>query len=168
MIAFIIVSISILSGFMINNFQDRKKSNLGENESPVSTEGVMGNPSGADKDSGFIFFVNEGAVKKTKTTLNEVTTFVIEAKLFITNTSEKTELIDPDAFLISYDTAGTGLLYSVDYGNIEKPVVLEGNGTTAINFIITYLIHDAQNFNDNTKKELKFSYINKQNYICLV
>ncbi len=164
MIIFIIISISVLSGFMINNLQNRKKSsepNGGGDQ--VQTEGVTGDY----KDNGqtaetFSFYINENTVKKTKTTSNEVTTFNIELKLFITNNSSKTANIDPDAFSISYDTKGAGLLYSIEYGNIEKPVVLEGFETTAITFVVKYLIKDVESFNDHQKHSLKINYISEE------
>ena len=44
MITFIIISISVLSGFMINNLQNRKKSTpSNEGGDQVQTEGVTGN-----------------------------------------------------------------------------------------------------------------------------
>ena len=92
----------------------------------------------------------------------------MEAKLFITNKSSRVESIDPDAFSISYDTEGKGLLYSIDYGDIEKPIILEGKATTAINFVVKYLIQDVENFNDNKKQKLQFNYINEQVFNCLV
>ena len=168
MITFIIISISVLTGFMINNFQYRKKQQLENAMPPTVSEGLDGSSSGSQEEQGFNFYVNESAVKKTKTTSNEVTTFVIEAKLFITNKSSKTETIDPDAFMINYDTEGKGLLYSISYGDIEKPIILEGKATTAINFVVTYLIQDVENFNDNKKQTLQFSYINNPIITCLV
>ena len=168
MITFIIISISVLSGFMINNIQHRRNLNSGENNQ-TTTEGVENFSNNIVKEErGFTFYVNESAVKKTKTTSNEVTTFVIEAKLFITNKSSVVEAIDPDAFMVNYDTEGKGLLYSIDYGNIEKPIILDGKATTAINFVVTYLIQDVENFNDNKKQNLQFSYINEPIFTCLV
>jgi len=168
MITFIIISISVLSGFMINNFQHRRKQQLENTVPPTVTEGIGGSSSGSQEESGLNFYVNESAVKKTKTTSNEVTTFVLEAKLFITNTGSNTETIDPDAFMINYDTEGKGLLYSIEYGDIEKPIILEGKATTAINFVVTYLIQDVENFNDNKKQTLQFNYINNPIFTCLV
>lgn len=169
MITFIIISISVLSGFMINNFQQRKKLELESTVPPIISEGVDNqNKNDSKEESGFSFYVNENAVKKTKRTSNEVTTFVLEAKLFITNKSSNTATIDPDGFSINYDTEGKGLLYSIEYGDIEKPVVLEGNETTAINFVVTYLIQDVENFNDTKKQNLKFNYINEEILTCLV
>ena len=170
MIIFIIISISVLSGFMINNFQNRKKSGSGDEQNKVQTEGVSGNfkDNGQSEETGFMFYMNESAVKKTKTTSNEVTTFNLELKLFITNKSSKTANIDPDAFSINYDTKGTGLLYSIEYGDIEKPVVLEGNQTTSINFVVKYLIQDVANFNDHEKHSLKINYINQEILTSLV
>ena len=168
MITFIIISISVLSGFMINNFQHRKKQELESTVPPTITEGMDGSKTDSQEEKGFNFYVNESAVKKTKTTSNEVTTFVLEAKLFITNKSSSNETIDPDAFMINYDTEGKGLLYSIEYGDIEKPVILEGNETTAINFVVTYLIQDVENFNDTKKQNLKFNYINEEILTCLV
>ena len=141
MIIFIVISISVLSGFMINNLQDRKKSVSNEGSDQVQTEGVSGNykDNGQTEEVSFSFYMNESAVKKTKTTSNEVTTFNLELKLFITNNSSKTANIDPDAFMISYDTKGAGLLYSIEYGDIEKPVVLAGKETTSITFVVKYL-----------------------------
>jgi len=164
MITFIIISISVLSGFMINNLQNRKKSTpSNEGGDGVQTEGVTGNynDNGIEEET-FSFYVNENTIKKTKTTSNEVTTFNLELKLFITNNSSKTANIDPDAFSISYDTKGAGLLYSIEYGNIEKPVVLEGYETTSINFVVKYLIQDVQNFNDHEKHNLKINYISEE------
>ncbi len=170
MITFIIISISILSGFMINNLQNRKKTASQNGIDQVQTEGVTGDykDSNSNSEKGFSFYVNESAVKKTKTTSNEVTTFNLELKLFITNNSSKMATIDPDAFSISYDTNGTGLLYSINYGDIEKPVVLEGSQTTAINFVVTYLIQDAKNFDDHEKHNLKINYINEEILTALV
>lgn len=168
MITFIIISISVLSGFMINNFQQRKKAELENTVPPTVSEGLDDSNTQIQEERGFTFYVNESAVKKTKTTLNEVTTFVLEAKLFITNKSSSVETIDPDAFMINYDTEGKGLLYSIDYGDIEKPIILEGKATTAINFVVTYLIQDVENFNDNKKQTLQFSYINNPIFTCQV
>lgn len=167
MITFIIISISVLSGFMINNFQHRRKQQLENTIPPTVTEGIGGSSSGS-QESRLSFYVNESAVKKTKTTSNEVTTFVLEAKLFITNTGSSTETIDPDAFMVNYDTEGKGLLYSIEYGDIEKPIILEGKSTTAVNFVVTYLIQDVENFNDNKKQTLQFNYINNPIFTCLV
>ena len=170
MITFIIISISVLSGFMINNFQNRKKLELENNVPPITSEGVDNgnNNITIQEETGFNFYLNENAVKKTKTTTNEVTTFVIEAKLFITNKSSKVETIDPDAFAVNYDTEGNGLLYSIEYGNIEKPIILDGYATTAINFTVTYLIKDVEKFNDTKKQSLQFNYINEPIFNCLV
>lgn len=164
MITFIIISISVITGFMINNFQDRKKAASNEDSDQVQTEGVSGNykDSGQTEEVSFSFYMNENAVKKTKTTSNEVTTFNLELKLFITNNGSKTANIDPDAFVISYDTKGAGLLYSIEYGDIEKPVVLEAGETTSINFVVKYLIQDVENFNDHQKHNLKINYINEE------
>lgn len=164
MITFIVISISVLAGFMINNLQNRKKSQLNEVPDQVQTEGVSGNykDNGQSDEISFSFYMNENAVKKTKTTSNEVTTFNLELKLFITNNSSKTANIDPDAFSIGYDTNGAGLLYSIEYGDIEKPVVLEGKETTSINFVVKYLIQDVKNFNDHEKHNLKINYINEE------
>jgi hypothetical protein len=168
MITFIIISISVLSGFMINNFQHRKKQELENTIQPTITEGLDGSSSGSQEERSFNFYVNETAVKKTKKTSNEVTNFVLEAKLFITNKSSNTETIDPDAFMVNYNTEGCGLLYSIDYGDIEKPIILEGKATTSINFVVTYLIQDVENFNDNKKQTLQISYINNPIITCLV
>lgn len=170
MITFIIISISVLSGFMINNLQDRKNLASQDGQDSILTEGVIesNKDNNIEDKNGFSFYVNESAVKKTKTTTNEITTFVLETKLFITNNSSKIATIDPDAFAISYDTEGTGLLYSIEYGDIEKPVVLEGYETTSINFVVKYLIQDVENFNDHQKHNLKINYINEQILVCLV
>ena len=93
---------------------------------------------------------------------------ILKAKLFITNNSANTVNVDPDAFRITYDTEGAGLLFSTEYGNIEKPVVLEAYQTTAINFVVKYVIQDAEKFNDYKKRSLKFDYIDKQILVCLV
>ena len=170
MITFIIISISVLSGFMINNFQSRRKMTSQGSQETEKTESVDNHKdsSSFQEETGFTFYVNESAVKKTKTTTNEVTTFVLEAKLFITNKSSRVETIDPDAFSISYDTEGKCLLYSIDYGDIEKPIILDGKSTTAINFVVKYLIQDVENFNDNKKQKLQFNYINEQVFNCMV
>ena len=170
MITFIIISISVLSGFMINNFQSRKNMTTQGTQESSKTENVenFNGGSQSSEETGFTFYVNENTVKKTKTTTNEVTTFVLEAKLFITNKSSKVETIDPDAFSINYDTEGKGLLYSIDYGDIEKPIILEGKATTSINFVVKYLIQDVENFNDHKKQNLQFNYINEPIFNCLV
>ena len=167
MVAFIVISVSVLAGFMVQNLRHKDSSNsINPSIDKVLNETMSdgGNDSSLRIEK-LEFFVNESAVK---TTSNEVTTFTIEAKLFITNNSSKVANIDPDAFKITYDTEGTGLLFSTEYGNIEKPVVLEANETTAINFVIKYVIHDAENFNDYKKRELRFDYIDKQILVCLV
>ena len=169
MMVFTMISIIVLAGFMVIN----KRQNSSESE--LRYPEIIQNESMSDGSSDSMlrgekleFFVNESAVKKTKMTTNEVTTFVIETKLFITNNSAKTVNVDPDAFKITYDTDGQGLLFSTEYGNIEKPVVLEAYQTPSINFVIKYLIQDAENFNDYTKKTLKFDYMDKQILVCLV
>ena len=165
MVAFIVVSTAILSGFMINNLHKRNKLNSQNNQNSIVTEGAADNNKTEDELS---FYLNESAVKKTKTTTNEITTFVLEAKLFITNETSKTVAIDPDAFVLSYDTEGTGLLFSIEYGDIEKPIILEGNQTTAINFVVKYIIQDVSKFNDYQKHELKIKYMNKDILTCNV
>ena len=170
MMIFVIVSISILAGFMVQNMKHKGSSNyINPTTDKVLNESMSdGGTDSSLRVESLEFFVNESAVKKTKTTSNEVTTFTIEAKLFITNNGSKVVNIDPDAFKITYDTEGAGLLFSTEYGNIEKPVVLEANQTTAINFVVKYVIYDAENFNDYKKRELKFDYIDKQILVCLV
>lgn len=170
MIAFIMVSVSVLAGFMVQNLRQNKASSpvSSTSENVLNESMVDGNNKSSKVEESLEFFVNESAVKKTKTTLNEVTTFVIETKLFITNNGSKVANIDPDAFKITYDTEGAGLLFSTEYGDIQKPIVLEANQTTAINFVVKYIIQDAEMFNDYKKRELKFDYIDKQILVCLV
>lgn len=169
MITFIIVSVSVLTGFLIKNLEEREteSNNIA---SQVISEGSFNDNNLKQEDDtvSLSYYVNENAVKKTKTTSNEITKFVIEAKLFITNNSTKIAHIDPDAFSINYDTDGTGLLYKIDYGNIEKPVILEGGSTTSITFTVEYVIKDVEKFNDTKKKSLKFNYIDEQILVCLV
>lgn len=169
MLMFTMISTLILSGFIINHNNQKSSEGLIRQPEIVQNESMSdGSSNSALWAEQLEFFVNEGAVKKTKTTINEVTTFVIETKLFITNKSLKTVNIDPDAFKITYDTEGAGLLFSTEYGNIEKPVVLEAYETTAINFVVKYVIQDAEKFNDFKKRVLKFDYIDKQVLVCLV
>ena len=170
MVSFIVVVTAVLSAFMISNLKDRKQSNSQNNPSSAVTDGTGENYKGdnAQEETGFTFYVNESAVKKTKTTTGEITTFVLEVKLFITNKSSKTETIDPDAFALSYDTEGKGLLFSVDYGDIEKPIILDGKSTTSINFVVTYLIQDVENFNDFYKHNLTINYVGEQILLCSV
>jgi hypothetical protein len=148
MVSFIIVSIAILSGFMVRNLREDKHTN----SINPSTDNLL-NESMADGGTNsnlwqdnLEFFINETAVKKTKTTINEVTTFVLETRLFITNTGSKVATLDPDAFKITYDTEGSGLLFSTEYGDIEKPIVLEANQSTAINFVVKYVIQFKKSF----------------------
>ena len=170
MVTFIIVSISVLSGFMINNFESKKKTPSQTNQDSISTEGVIGNykDTVVPEETGFSYYINENAVKKTKVTKNDVTKFSLEAKLFITNKGSKTESIDPDAFTVSYDTEGAGLFYDLKYGDIEKPIILEGKATTSITFVVEYIIQDVEKFNDHEKHNLTFKYINDQILLCLV
>ena len=170
MITFIMVSVFVVMGFFIQNFNKNKDSSSGNSISDKATnESLVNSESGQLSNAETLeFYVNESAVKKTKTTSNEVTTFVIECKLFITNSGAKTASIDPDAFKINYDTEGAGLLYSIEYGDIEKPIILDSHETTSINFVVKYVIHDIEKFNDNKKSELKFNYIDKQILVCLV
>lgn len=170
MITFIMISVLVVMGFMVQNLNKNKSQDAGNSLSDkVTNESVINSESNQPaKSDSLEFYLNESAVKKTKTTSNEVTTFVIEAKLFITNSGTKTASIDPDAFKISYDTNGAGLLYSIEYGEIEKPIILDASQTTAINFVVKYVIHDLENFNDNKKSELKFNYIDKQILLCQV
>ena len=170
MVAFIMVSVSILAGFMVQNIKSNRDSNsLNPPLDQVLNESMSdGGSDSALKVENLEFFVNESAVKKTKITSNEVTTFVVEVKLFITNNGSKVANIDPDAFKITYDTEGSGLLFSMEYGNIEKPIILEADQTTAINFVVKYIIQDAEKFNDYKKRQLKFDYIDKQILVCLV
>lgn len=170
MITFIIVSVSVLTGFLIKNLEERKTKVGSDAQNQVISEGAFSdnNLKKDDETVSLSYYVNENAVKKTKTTSNEITKFVIEAKLFITNTSTKTAHIDPDAFAISYDTDETGLLYKIGYGDIEKPVILEGGSTTSITFTVEYVIKDVEKFNDTKKKSLKFNYIDEQILVCQV
>lgn len=170
MIAFILVSVSALVGIMVQNLNKNKGlgSEIQINDSVLNESMSDGNSDSVSGEEDLEFFVNESAVKKTKTTVNEVTTFIIETKLFVTNNASKVANIDPDAFKISYDTAGAGLLFSVEYGDIEKPIVLEAGQSTAINFVVKYVIQDAESFNDYQKRELKFDYMDKQILVCLV
>lgn len=170
MAVFMILSVSVLSGLMIVGLKDRNKSGAQTNPSSAVNGGVTENFQGSDnkQETGFSFYINESAAKKTKTTTNDITTFVLETKLFITNKSASVATIDPDAFVLSYDTNGTGLLYSIEYGEIEKPIVLEGKSTTAINFVVKYLIQDVENFNDHQKHTLTINYIGEQILVCSV
>lgn len=160
MAVFIVVSTAVLSGFMINNFHDRKKSNSQNNQNSIVTEGAADSPKPEESEQ-LSYYLNESAAKKTKTTTNEITTFVLETKLFITNETSRVAAIDPDAFVLSYDTEGTGLLFSIEYGDIEKPIILEGEQTTAINFVVKYIIQDVSKFNDYQKHELVIKYMNE-------
>ena len=163
MAVFIVVSTAILSGFMINNLHDRKRSNSQNNQNSIVTEGTADSSNTEEEETAeeISFYLNESAAKKTKMTSNEITTFVLETKLFITNETSKVVAIDPDAFALNYDTEGTGLLFSIEYGNIEKPILIEGNQTTAINFVVKYIIQDVANFNDYQKHELIVKYMNE-------
>lgn len=170
MVTFIIFSVFVVMGFMVQNLnknnQNSAVNSLSDkvtNESNVNSEDLANT-----KNDTLEFYVNDSSVKKTKTTSNEVTTFVIETKLFITNNGPKTASIDPDAFKINYDMEGLGLLYSIEYGQIEKPIILDKSETTSINFIVKYVIQDIEKFNDNKKRELKFNYIDKEILVCLV
>lgn len=168
MITFIIVSASVLTGFMIKNFDKKDKGTNQTAHNQVISEGMTNNNSEQSDKENLVYYVNENAIKKTKTTSNEITKFVVEAKLFITNTGSKTATVDPDAFSVSYDTEGAGLLYKISYGNIEKPVLIEANTTTSITFVVEYVIKDVESFNDTKKKTLKFNYIDEQILVCLV
>lgn len=168
MITFIIVSVSVLTGFMIKKLEKKDKAPSQTAHNQVISEGMTNNNSGQSGKENLVYYVNENAVRKIKTTSNEITKFVVEAKLFITNTGSKTATIDPDAFSVSYDTEGTGLLYKISYGDIEKPVILEADSTTSITFVVEYVIKDVENFNDTKKKTLKFNYIDEQILVCLV
>lgn len=166
MTTFIIVSVSVLSGFMINNLKKRNVSNPKQNE-VVSEELSDGNYS-SSKTEQLRFYVNENNVKKKKEMVNEITKFSVESKLFITNNGSKKASIDPDAFTISYDTEGTGLLYDIDYGNIENPLEIEAGASVSISFVVSYIINDAENFNFTKKSELRFNYMDKQILVCSV
>ena len=167
---FIVISTAILSGFMIKNLHDRKTSKSQDNQNSIVTEGAADNSTVEETEEGdeLSFYLNESAVKKTKTTTNEITIFVIEAKLFITNETSKTMAIDPDAFVLSYDTEGTGLLFGIEYGDIEKPILLEEKGVTAINFVVKYIIQDVEKFNDHQKHLFQIKYLNEEIFSCNV
>lgn len=168
MVAFIVFSIVVLSGFIVKNFE-RKNTTI--SQAPISQ--VMGeggtngsNASQTENKEKLVYFVNENSVKKTKTTSNEITMFVLETKLFIKNEGNRTAHIDPDAFAVGYDTDGAGLLCSIEYGEIEKPILLDADKTTSITFTIKYLIRDVEKFNDYKKHNLKFDYLGEQILVC--
>ena len=95
MLSFVMVSLFILAGFMVQNVKyKRSSSSLNPSPDTVLNETMSdGGLNSALKVENLEFFVNESAVKKTKTTTNEVTTFVIEAKLFITNNGSKKKTV---------------------------------------------------------------------------
>ena len=168
MVAFIVFSIVVLSGFIVKNFE-RKNTTI--SQAPISQ--VMGeggtngsNASQTENKEKLVYFVNENSVKKTKTTSNEITMFVLATKLFIKNEGNRTAHIDPDAFAVGYDTDGAGLLCSIEYGEIEKPILLDADKTTSITFTIKYLIRDVEKFNDYKKHNLKFDYLGEQILVC--
>lgn len=168
MISFIFISIAVLTGFMIKNFKRGGNFVSNPTQNEVVSEGMSNTDNPPSAEENISYYVNENTIKKTKTISNEITMFTIEAKLFISNNGNKTAYLDPDAFGVNYDTEGMGLLYDVDYGNIEKPVVLEAGGSTSISFAVTYIIKDTENFKISTKRSLNFNYMDKQILVCLV
>lgn len=170
LIAFIMVSVSILTGFMVTNLNGRGGISDGGNQAEVIGEGVVDEYEKEDylKENRLEFYVNDSSARKTKIYSQETVMLVIEIKLFITNNDSKRVLVDPDAIDIAYDTNKQCKLYEIDYGNIEKPISIESKETASISFEIKLFINDTENFRDCIKRELKFNYKSEQIYVCMV
>lgn len=166
--SFVLISVSILSIFMITNIKSKKKSYI--NPSEVISEGLDSGSGNSLKSNAILtYFVNDGTVLKSTTVSKEVTIFEISAKLLITNNSDQMQSVAPELFSISYDTGESkGLLFNLDYGDIETPIVLQGKESTSINFNVKYILQEPENFNIYEKKDLKFNYANKQIFVCSV
>lgn len=164
MVTFIIVSISVLAGFMINNFQ--RKDVLNPNQNEVESEEVLDNNFSAAAKEDLKFYVNENNVEKIMSRKNETSIFEISCKLFITNNGTKAATIDPDAFAIFYNTNGGGKLYEIKYENVEKPLIVDIDESVSINFKVRYIVDE--DFKDTSNNELRFNYMSKQILVCFV
>lgn len=168
LIAFIIISFSVVSGFMVANLKKRGSTSSGESQVEYVPEGAAGDYSNADGGSvkDLEFFVNEPAIKKSKSYSQETTMLIFETKLFVTNNSSKSAEIDPDLINVTYDSDGQCQLYKIDYGDIEKPVVVAAKETVAIELTIKYFITNKE-FIDCIKRDLKFNYKAELIFACL-
>lgn len=164
MVTFIIVSISVLAGFMINNFQ--RKDVLNPNQNEVESEEALDSNFSAAAKEDLKFYVNENNVEKTMQRKNETTILEISCKLFITNSGTKAATIDPDAFAIFYNTNGGGRLYETKYENVEKPLIVDIDESVSINFKVRYVVDDG--FKNLDNNELRFNYMSKQILVCFV
>lgn len=168
LIAFIIISFSIVSGFMVANLKKRGTTSSGEGQVERVQEGTAGDYSNAENDGvkNLEFFVNESAVVKRKLYSQETTMLTFEAKLFVTNNSAQSVEIDPDLLNVTYDSDGQCQLYEIDYGDLEKPVVVAAKETAAIELEIKFFVINKE-FTDYIKRDLKFNYKAEQIFTCL-
>lgn len=170
LVAFIIISVTIVTGFMVNNLNKRGRTNQGEDTVEVVGEGIINdyNNGNETKDNNLEFYINESSVIKTKSYQKETTLLIFEAKLFITNKDNKTAQIDPDLISVNYNSNGCCQLYDIDYGDVQNPIALAGKETMVLNLTIKYFINDPINFDDYQKRDLKFNYKSKQIFVCVV
>lgn len=172
MVVFVAISVSILTGLSILNFKKRSSTTGSKPQNEVAGEGIISGAEQVDSyEEGLTYFVNEDLSTKRVDKIKEVTLLEINVKLVINNESSKSQNINPDLFKISYDTGECdGLLYDIDYGDIENPIVLQGNGSLSINFKLQYILKETKKLDTilNNKRELKFNYADKQIYVCSV
>lgn len=168
LIAFIIISFSIVSGFMVANLKKRGTTSSSEGQVERVQEGTAGDYSNAENEGvkNLDFFVNESGIKKRKYYSQETTMLTFETKLFVTNNSAKSIEIDPDLISVTYDSDGQCQLYEIDYGDLEKPVVVAAKETAAIELKIKFFVINKE-FSDYIKRDLKFNYKAEQIFACL-
>lgn len=168
-VAFIMISIFVVTGFMIINLRQRGKTSSSDSQDDDVV--IEGTSSGYDNNTSKVkdleFYVSESSIRKTKTYPQETTMLSLSAKIYITNYDSKIATINVDEIGVEYDTNGGCKLFEIDYGEIENPVNIVSNETIAINVVVKYIIVD-DNFNDNIKRELKFNYKDKQIFVCQV
>lgn len=171
MVVFVTVSVSILAVLSILNFKKRSNATSGSKpQNEAAGEDIISGAGQVDAED-LTYFVNESLSTKRIDKIKEVTSLEINVKLVISNESGKAKNINPDLFKITYDTGECdGLLYDIDYGDIENPIVLNSNESTSINFKLQYILKETKNLNTilDQKRELKFNYADKQIYVCSV
>lgn len=167
-VAFIMISIFVVTGFMIINLRQHGKTSSSDLQDDVVIEGASsGYDNNTSKVKDLEFYVSESSIKKAKTYPQETTMLSLSAKIYITNHDSKIATINVDEIGVEYDTNGGCKLFEIVYGEIENPVNIASNETIAINVVVKYIIVD-DNFNDNIKRGLKFNYKDKQIFVCQV
>lgn len=130
------------------------KSNNGNNPTTVPDE--------TDKKSitDYVkFFVNTNAITKTKEICGETIIFKCSFKLFALNNSKEDKSFLVNGFSGKYNIGSSGKLYTFLCKDNEKSFILKPNDVKDLDFEISYVITDNENFNDNQKFDLEIDYM---------